>query len=73
MLQRQGVLLQTMHARRHSLRLSLVRNVEHVAAYIDAKPDVSGFLQRFAAQAASAANVQNEARLFWLRWRVKCP
>lgn len=54
----------------HSLRLSLVRNVKHVAAYVDAKPDMPGLLQRFAAQAAPAPHVEDKARLPWLRTRV---
>lgn len=44
---------------RHSLRFPFVRNVEHVAADVHAKPYVAGLLQRFAAETASAPHVQN--------------
>lgn len=50
-----------------SLCLPLVRNVQHIPAYVHPKPHVSGFFQSFPAETATAPNIQNEARLFWLR------
>lgn len=64
------------HTTRHSLCLPLVRNVEHIAADVYAKPDVSGLFQRFAAQATPTPDVENEARFSWLRPmmfpRIRC-
>lgn len=51
----------------HLLCLPLVRNVEHIAADIYAKPDVAGFFQRFSAETAPTPHVENEARLPRLR------
>ena len=51
----------------HSLRLPLVRNVKHIAADVDTKPNMSGLLQRFAAEPAPATHVEDKARLPWLR------
>lgn len=54
-------------AMRHSLRLPLVRNVKHVTAYVDPKPDMPRLFQRFAAQAAPTSYVEDKARLPCLR------
>ncbi len=51
----------------HSLSLPFVRNVEHIFADVHPKPDVAGFFQRFAAQAAPTPHIENEARFPWLR------